>query len=235
MRSLPCIGVLLFAVLPACEELPRDPGRTLSKVRAGSLTVGVIERRPWTRYEDEGVAGVEVELVEALAEELGADVTWVRGGESELMPALTRFELDLVIGGMTKGSPWASTGRVGLSRSYYTTRYTVAVPADRQLADLRGQRVAVQQGSPLAAMVRDRGGEPVRVPTIRETDIEAVVAPTWQIEQLGRVSTGIELHRERHAMAIPPGENGWLMHIDRFLERESGDIRAMLQRAERGR
>lgn len=225
---LTSIGLAL--IIAACDELPRDPQHTLTEARSEGMRVGLIESPPWASHTEKAASGVEVELVEKLADQLGTDVTWIRGGESELMPALERFELHLVIGGIARDTPWKQ--RVGLSRPYFTERFVVGVRPGRELQDIAGERVAVREGSPLAAMAKGRGADVVPVPDLYALDLDVVIASAWQLELLGRESAGTELHRRRHVMAVPPGENRWLLHLDRFLHREATNLPEQLRQAE---
>lgn len=114
-RILPTIGL---ASLLACG-LPRDPEDTLSRVRGGTLRVGVVDAPPWAMHEPgRPPRGREVEAAERLAHDLGATIEWVPGGETRLMHALQTYELDLVIGGLIKDSPYQ--GEVGFTRAYLT-------------------------------------------------------------------------------------------------------------------
>jgi len=47
--------------------------------------------------------------VRALAAQLHARIEWSRGGEQTLVKALKKRRLDLVIGGITRDTPWAKT------------------------------------------------------------------------------------------------------------------------------
>lgn len=64
-------------------------------------------------------AGTEAELVRAFAAEHNARVEWVSGGESNLVRRLERGELDLVVGGLTKDSPWSK--HAALTQPYLET------------------------------------------------------------------------------------------------------------------
>lgn len=96
--------------------LPRDPEGTLERVRGGTLRVGIARAEPWTNGSAAAPAGVEIELVRAVAAGLTARVEWVAGGESELIERLEHHELDLVAAGLEETSPWGK--RVGLTRPY---------------------------------------------------------------------------------------------------------------------
>jgi polar amino acid transport system substrate-binding protein len=64
--------------------------------------------------------GTEAELVRAFAAEHNARIEWVSGGESNLVRQLERGELDLVVGGLTKDSPWSK--HAAFTRPYLETR-----------------------------------------------------------------------------------------------------------------
>lgn len=146
-----------LALLAACN-LPRDPESTRDRVHDGVLRVGVIEDAPWASRDAHGrPRGVEVELTEALAHELGAELRWNFGGETRLMAALGDFELDLVIGGLDDDSPYRE--HAAFTRPYY-----------------------VGDGRP-------------------------------------------------HVLAAPPGENAWLMSVERFLGAHHLMVPASLLRA----
>jgi polar amino acid transport system substrate-binding protein len=52
------------------------------------------------------VKRVEVQLVQAAAADLKTKIAWVSGSESELLGSLHERQLDLVIGGLSRSSPW---------------------------------------------------------------------------------------------------------------------------------
>jgi ABC-type amino acid transport substrate-binding protein len=158
------LAVPALVFLVGCG-MPYDPGGTLDRVRGGTLRAGVSVNEPWTRLEGGQPAGVEVTLLREFADGLGARVEWVVKSESELMQALERRELDVVVGGLTYDTPWKE--RVGLTGSYLT--------ADGP----RGRRV-------------------------------------------------------EHVMAVPPGENGWLLSLEKFLFAREERARELLA-AEGGR
>lgn len=119
IRSLlPCL--LLFVVAGCSPGLPRDPEGTLLRATGGTVVVGVSENPPHTHVSDDGaVSGTEVDIVEAWAATIDADVEWVPGAESVLMAMLEEGEVDVVVGGLTSDSPW--TTHAALTRPYAQT------------------------------------------------------------------------------------------------------------------
>ena len=70
------VVVALGLLALACGSLPRDPKGTLRRVQGGRLRVGLVEHPPWVVRTEGEPAGAEVELVRALAAELGATPEW---------------------------------------------------------------------------------------------------------------------------------------------------------------
>ncbi len=225
--------VLIAApLLPGCH-MPRDPDGTLDHVRGGSLRAGLSITEPWTRFDKGQPAGVEVRLLDEFASELGANIDWVVGSESELLTALERQELDVVIGGLTDDTPWKS--RVGLTRPYLATRLVVGVPVEQPLlSDIRGKEVAVRKGRvAIAARVRKADGIPIPV-NEPSSQRGPVAADRWQIQVWGLKPCEVHLHKDKHVMAVPPGENGWLMSLEWVLRSHSPRIQEIIQ-SEAGR
>lgn len=218
-RSRPAVLGLLLLAVTACGDLPRDPEETLETVRAGTLRVGVIHAPPWTRVEGGGegeeVGGIEAEMVRELARGLGAEVEWHPGGAGEVMEALERFQLDLVVGGLDHRSPWKK--RVALTSPYLISRLTVGNPPGRNPPDeLESLRVAVEPGSAAAALVEAKEGRPVEMADLQKADF-TVAAEDWQLAAWGRRPADLELAKVKRVWAVPPGENAWLRHVDLFL------------------
>jgi polar amino acid transport system substrate-binding protein len=113
---------LLLAFALACG-LPRDPEGTLERVRGGTLRVGFVVDTPWVTAAGQGAGGIEGRIVAELARELGARVAWRHAAETPLLTALHDGDLDLVVAGLTKDSPWAA--KASFTRPYYVDTTTV--------------------------------------------------------------------------------------------------------------
>jgi polar amino acid transport system substrate-binding protein len=85
--------------------------------------VGFVVDTPWVTQLGSGAGGVEGTIVAELARTLGARVAWTHGSETPLLTALHEGDLDLVVAGLTKDSPW--NGTVALTRPYYVDTTTV--------------------------------------------------------------------------------------------------------------
>jgi len=119
------------------------------------MRVGVVAHPPWVVDHGTTVDGIEASLVDRIAASIGSRVEWVRMPEFELIRALHRREIHLVIGGFDRKVSWA----------------------------------------PLVAVTR---------PYLESPD--------------GTV----------HVLAAPPGENAWLMLVERQIESSKDSIPAML-------
>jgi polar amino acid transport system substrate-binding protein len=232
LYSLPVILAICAWGL-ACHSLPRDPRSTLQHVENGILRIGLVERPPWVVRTAGEPAGTEVELVRQFAQELGATPEWHWGGEQQHMEALERYQLDLMIGGITDDTPWRKY--VGLTGPYFESRIVVGIPPSAPaLKSIKGVQVAAKRADAIAGYIEDKGAVPVLVDDLSQTG-GAVAAPDWQLEQMGLTRTEIDLHREKHVMATPPGENGFIKRLDDFLSRKRSEVKALLQQEEFGR
>ena len=220
--------VAVLALLPAGCGIPRDPEGTLERVRGGTLRAGITASAPWTTLEGGRPGGVEVELVERFAGELGARVEWVDGSEADLVAALEMREVDLVVGGLTADTPWQA--RAAITRSYATTRVVVAVPSSQPVPeDIAGLRVAVEDGTEEAGILEDKTDAiAVRVPDVAEVTGSAVAIEEWRLADLDLRDTGVHLSRSKHVMATPMGENAFLVRLERFLIAHQGEVPALL-------
>ena len=227
-------AVALMAVTAAGCGVPRDPESTLDRVRGGTLRAGITASEPWTTLEGGRPGGVEVALVERLAQELGARVEWVDGSEADLIGALEMRELDLVVGGLTADTPWQT--KAAITRSYATTRVVVAVPASQPLPeDIAGMRVAVEAGTDAAGILEDKTDAiPVRVPDVTQVRGSAVAIDEWLLADLDLRDTGVHLSKAKHVMATPMGENAFLARLERFLIAHQDEVPALLDAAEAG-
>ncbi|HEX6038250.1 substrate-binding periplasmic protein [Longimicrobium sp.] len=221
-------SILLLILVAACG-LPRDPEGTLERVRGGTLRVGVAHNPPWADLPAPGEArGVEPRLVRALAAELGARVEWVPGSETELLAALEHHRLDLVVGGLSAADPRGAT--LGLTRPYYTDTVAVGVaPGTAAPAELKGARVGVERTRAGAAALEGKGATPVPVDDVARFP-GPVAAPTWRLARAGRRPTRTVLAQEGRVFAVPPGENGWLVRVERFLHARRDSVPALLRR-----
>jgi polar amino acid transport system substrate-binding protein len=227
------LAALLMALTVAATsgcQIPQDPDGTLDIVRDGTLRVGVTESAPWVDLADpDNPEGVEPELVRRFATRLNAEIDWIDGSEEALIGALKEGQLDLVVGGLTKQTPWKK--EASLTWPYLETRLVVGAPPGASVPDdLDGVPVAFERGGEAGGLLeRKTGARAVAVDKLDEAR-GAVAADEWLLDDLGLRATGVELAKHQHVMALPLGENAWLVELERFLLRRKGEIRALLER-----
>ncbi|MFC4727520.1 hypothetical protein [Coralloluteibacterium thermophilus] len=111
-------GLAILLALAGCG-LPHDPDGTTARVAGATLRVGVVHAPGWS--DGPGLSGAELDAVRRFAASLDAEPAWTVAGESQLMQALARRELDLVVGAIPADTPW--NAHVAVSRPYPATRY----------------------------------------------------------------------------------------------------------------
>ena len=121
-KSIAAIASLLL--LFSCDQYPKDPEKTLEKVKNNVLLVGYAENPPWVieRAEDttHSVDGIEVQLIEEFASRQNASIQWIRNPENELFRSLIDRKLHIVIAGITADTPWKKE-KIGITRSFFST------------------------------------------------------------------------------------------------------------------
>lgn len=216
--------VLAASVVAVACDAPRDPEGTLERVTGGTMRVGVSESDPWVILSGAEPAGIEVELVERLARELDAEVEWVEGTVDDLAGALHVRELDLVVAGLTSSSGIAS--EAALTHPYVTTQVVVGTP-DGVLEDVAGVEVAVERGTEAAGVLEKTDALPVPVDDVAAA-AGAIAVDDFFLDDLGLRDTGLTLVETDHVMAVPHGENGWLVRVERFLLDNAGLVNRLL-------
>ena len=139
------VGVLALAMLmlaPLAEAGPRLDRITETKV----LRVGTPgDYRPFAMKEAEGFSGHDIDLVEAMAKELGAKIEFVQTSWPTLLADLAADRFDIAVGGITRNVArlrvaemlpgYAPFGKVALVRVEARDRFTT--PESLNRADVR--------------------------------------------------------------------------------------------------
>ena len=217
-----CLLLVLIVGLAACN-VPRDPEGTLARVSGGVIRAGYTVAPPWASGAPDSPSGVEIDIVEALADELNASVEWTEGSQAELFAALEEHALDIVVGGFDAKDPLVLTG--GATRPYATTRLTVGVAEGEPVPqELKGATIAAEAGTEAEGLVKAAGASVQPVSDVTASDAPLAAVDSWLLDDLGRVDSGHHLQQHEHVMAVPPGENGWLVALERYLFAHATDI-----------
>jgi polar amino acid transport system substrate-binding protein len=129
-----------------------DGGPAFETLEEGVLSVGsCLDYRPFEYYEKgaEDPTGFDVELTNAIADELGLEVEWKRANFDGIFEALAANEFDMVAAASTITPERAET--VDFSEGYYNARQALTVVADSGIASTSdlgdGTVVGVQKGT----------------------------------------------------------------------------------------
>lgn len=224
------IVFVLSWLLGACgEEFPRDPEGTSERVRRSRvMRVGITEHAPWSVRHPDGARGPEAELVQRFAHSLEVRVDFRFGQQEALLAALAEFELDLVAGGLREDTRFSE--HVGLTRPWFVERWGVGVRSDEPRTELEGLPVAVAPEALLAAVLRNAGAQPLEH-SDWSTSGDALAAPLSLLVGRGLRVIEADLATHHYVLATPPGENGWLGKLERFLAREADALQRLGQGA----
>ncbi|UIJ73330.1 ABC transporter substrate-binding protein [Aurantimonas sp. HBX-1] len=223
-------GLLLFGalILGGCDDFryPRDAEDTLERVLAEqSVRVAVASDPPWVRVVDDVPVGVEARLVEAFALEIGAAIEWQNLSQVEALEAVERGDADLAIGGFTQRSVNAIAGAP--TYPYFSDEVQVAALPDAIVpTDLDGARVFVPPDLLLGGYLDDE--DAVAVSSLEESD-GLMIVHEWKIPGSQLRPTNYAIRSEKHVMAVPKGENAWLMRLETFLREKDDVIVPLLQ------
>lgn len=138
-RFLSMCGLMMLlascvsASLISCEGIPRDAKNTIRDVKAQkrALKVGVAWSPPWTDHAgDHQPIGIEVEIVEAFAQQLESQLEWKLVAVEEGFHQLKHHQLDILIGGFSQDIPFKD---VGWTRRYFKNHVMAVSPGESRL------------------------------------------------------------------------------------------------------
>jgi polar amino acid transport system substrate-binding protein len=151
------LGLLALA-LAACQSLPTPLASQASSstrlqriLEEGALRVGLTGNQPPLNMKSKSgqIIGLEVDLVEALAGSMRLDVTLVEKPFAELLPALEKGELDLVISGVTITPE--RNARVAFAGPYFISGKSVLTKSEK-LANVDSTRALDDPSRAYAAL-----------------------------------------------------------------------------------
>jgi polar amino acid transport system substrate-binding protein len=226
-----CQSVAPRASAPAlaAAQAPAGGGRLQQIVASGSLRVGLSgDQPPFNMTARDGrVIGFEVDVVKALGEALGLEVQLVRRPFDELLPALERGELDLVMSGVTitaeRNARVAFVGPYFVSgKSLLTRKPELAEVGSFVALDAPGRRFVALAGSTSEAQARkllprakveavpdyEAGVEKVRSGRADAliADFAICQVTVWRNPEAGLLTLSTPLTAEPLGIALPPDD-----------------------------
>lgn len=213
-EAISTLSILMY-VLAACKPFPKDPNDTLEGVQNKVLKVGLSAYDSTANTSARSI-DFEISLAKQFAEELNAKIEWVRGPQSEIVELLHYNNLHMAIGGYTSPSPFEK--KVSFSRPYLINKIMVGTGDNQAVPEnIKGEKVVV--GDHLAALyVRKKGGIPVFTDSLSRGNY-LIAASEDELIKMNVKPTNILLHKEKFVIAVPKGENAFLIKLEHFIDR----------------
>lgn len=138
---------LLLAACNSGEETEKTP---TNETKEEVYTVGIDVTYPPFEFEKDGTyVGIDVELINAIAEDQGFEVELKAMDFKGIIPALQAGQLDVSMGGMSITEERKKV--VDFSSPYFEAGVSLVVGKDttdiQKVEDLKGKRVAVKKGT----------------------------------------------------------------------------------------
>ncbi len=211
----PVYFVTLTLFLGGCDRFPKDSRGTLEKVRNAILRVGLSSYDPAADASAEPV-GNQINFVNQFAKELHAQVLWVRGSQEDITQLLSHYELHMAIGGYTPSSPFKK--EVTLTKPYYKEKIMIAGFGRPVPPKIREQQVLVNNRL-VAFYVKQKGGIPVMTNNFEIQGNKLIAATEHALNKLDIQPDDKVLHELKYAVAVPMGENAFLIALEKFIDR----------------
>jgi polar amino acid transport system substrate-binding protein len=251
------ISVVLFAVLGGCTGNSQPTSRALETGESPDnnlLRVGLTPDYPPVVYiENKRVTGLEIEYARALAAELGKKLLVVPLKFADLIPALQRHDIDIIMSGLsiTKlrsvrvafTDPYLSVGQMVLVRSEDRVKYGVP-----QMIIITNDRIGVVKGTTGDIFVRNNcaNAEKIDYESVNNAvldlqggSIDMLIFDAPQIWMLaaenetnGLSMLPFQLTKEYLAWAVNKEDQRFLAEINNILEkwRKNGTMRNVSKR-----
>ena len=172
-------GVLALTTLTACgggqpPQSEEKGGDLLAAIQAKGEIVVAMEGTwaPWTYHDEAGeLVGYDVEVAQAVAEELGVKVSFAESGWVSLLAGLESCLYDIIVNGVEIDE--ARQEKFDFSAPYAYNRTAVIVRGDNEeiqsMEDLEGKQTANTISSTYAAVAQKYGAEVTGVDDLNQT------------------------------------------------------------------
>src|SRR5690625_3784770 len=138
---LMAVSVILFACGGDDEAAPAEDGEITKLVVGTDATYA-----PMEYMDDNGdIVGIDIDIVDAIAEELGIEVEYKNIGWEPLFPAVENGEVDFAVSSITITEEREES--FDFTEPYYMANQLILVPEDSEVTnfeDLEDKKVAVQ-------------------------------------------------------------------------------------------
>lgn len=231
MRNLTTLVLLILAGWSLLSTQPStDTSRTL-------IAASNMKHPPFSSWDaDSRAIGIEVDIVEEAARELGLQVTWVERPFPELLALIESGDIDVAVS--TIGITEQRKKRVAFSKAYYETQIVALVRNDdsspKSLAELADATIGADQATtsytaakrqwPSATLIGTVNDGMTWSEMVEQGMIEAFIVDASDQERLESVS-GVSLSRIEHPLsaeyfgvAMPLGANDLRAAVNRAIK-----------------
>ncbi len=172
-------GVLALTALTACgggqpPQSEEKGGDLLAAIQAKGEIVVAMEGTwaPWTYHDEAGeLVGYDVEVAQAVAEQLGVKVSFAESGWDSLLAGLESGRYDIIVNGVEIDE--TRQEKFDFSVPYAYNRTAVIVRGDNEeiqsMEDLEGKQTANTISSTYAAVAQKYGAEVTGVDDLNQT------------------------------------------------------------------
>ncbi|WEX10895.1 transporter substrate-binding domain-containing protein [Chelativorans sp. AA-79] len=223
-------GVAIAATIPAKADQLQDI------LSAGQIRVGVLlDVAPWGFNDENGEpAGLDIEVAQLLASDLGVDLELVQVTGPNRIPSLLADKVDVLIAAL--GATPERAQQVAFSQPYAAVELGVYGPADMEKAEtpdqLAGQSIAVAKGTTLDLWLTENAPDAnlIRfedVPSVLSAymagqatsfaENSAIVAEAAQDNPDAEMELKFLIRQSPAHIAVRQGEPDFLRWLDTFL------------------
>jgi polar amino acid transport system substrate-binding protein len=186
---------VLFGLLLLWLLFPRDDGTLAEIRRRGTLRVGLdASFPPFESMDAEGnIIGLDVDLAQAIATDLGVELELVNIGFDGLYDALLARRVDLIISGLPYDAHW--TEDVAYTHNYFNAGQVLVIFGNEStisdIAALKGQSVAVEWGSQADMEVRQLSKTLAEITIIRRATADEALAAVAEGQAAAAIVDGV--------------------------------------------
>ncbi len=127
MGKLASVMMVAALLVAGCDDLPKDPDQTLTRVRRdGQFQVAIISAVD---------AGQAVSIIRRVEQTVGARANLRQGHGEELLHELEQGRIDLVVGEFAENSPWSRK-----------TTFSAPLGGQEPAKDQRAMRAVLRNG-----------------------------------------------------------------------------------------
>lgn len=244
-RAEPAVSAGATSGAPIVSSNAETVQRTFQQIReAGQLRVGVYELIPYAMRAGDGLIGSEIDTANRLAKDMGVEASFRLYDWEQLIPALQRGEIDIIVSGLTItpqralevwfSKPYGNSG-VGLATNTKMTKDFASLSdlnnaevAIGVLADSVSEQVARElfETASIKAFRDEKQAEEALVKGMVHAYVRSEPAPQFlalRHPKVVDVPLSKPLLATREAFAVRQGDIGFVQFLNAWIEAREAD------------